>query len=371
MNEFWDAVVIGAGPAGAVASWALASRGWRVLLVDKAAFPREKVCGCCLSARAIQSLKSAGLCDLVERLPKSKLKEFYFRMPGKKLSFSLPGGIALSRRSLDAALVEEARKAGVWFQPETKGKLGEIQKNFREVLLTSKNAAHSVMAKIVLICDGLGGDALNGLAGESKIAKGSRFGLNAVIEDGGEDYRDHTIYMACSPKGYAGLVRLEDGRLNVAAALDFPKKRNAVNPGAGISEILEAANFRVPPRLKEAEWHGTPSLTRSLKNAAGERYFVLGDSAGYSEPFTGEGMAWAIDSAVSLIRLLHPRSEDWNIRYAQAWEAWHRRHIKNRQYFSRLLSRGLRCQALLRPVVSLLQWKPQLAQSFVQSLCGG
>ena len=57
----WDALVIGAGPAGSVAARELARRGCRVLLVDKATFPRPKVCGCCVNGAAIRALERLGL----------------------------------------------------------------------------------------------------------------------------------------------------------------------------------------------------------------------------------------------------------------------------------------------------------------------
>ncbi|HEY7428386.1 MAG TPA: FAD-dependent oxidoreductase, partial [Gemmataceae bacterium] len=57
----WDVVVVGAGPAGAMAAHELARRGCAVLLVDRAAFPRWKVCGCCLNGHALVTLQAAGL----------------------------------------------------------------------------------------------------------------------------------------------------------------------------------------------------------------------------------------------------------------------------------------------------------------------
>src|SRR5262249_19506522 len=57
----WDAAIVGAGPAGAVAASTLARSGWSVLLVDRASFPRGKVCGCCLGGAALDALEQAGV----------------------------------------------------------------------------------------------------------------------------------------------------------------------------------------------------------------------------------------------------------------------------------------------------------------------
>ena len=67
-TENFDAIVVGAGPAGAVAAVLLARAGRRVLLLDKATFPRRKVCGCCLNGHALSALAAAGLGELPARL---------------------------------------------------------------------------------------------------------------------------------------------------------------------------------------------------------------------------------------------------------------------------------------------------------------
>lgn len=61
VQQKWDAIVIGAGPAGAFCAFQLASAGKKVLLLDKAHFPRPKVCGCCLNQSAYRVLQRAGL----------------------------------------------------------------------------------------------------------------------------------------------------------------------------------------------------------------------------------------------------------------------------------------------------------------------
>src|SRR5205807_1765500 len=64
-DRCWDVVIIGAGPAGAMAARQLARFGKSVLLIDKMHFPRWKVCGCCLSPGALATLRATGLGRLV------------------------------------------------------------------------------------------------------------------------------------------------------------------------------------------------------------------------------------------------------------------------------------------------------------------
>ena len=115
----WDAVVIGAGPAGALAARQAAAGGLRVLLVDRKPFPRPKVCGGCLGGKALAVLESAGLGGLVDRLGGIDLGWLELRLGGRTARIGLPGGKALARDVFDAALVEEAVAAGAEFLPAT------------------------------------------------------------------------------------------------------------------------------------------------------------------------------------------------------------------------------------------------------------
>src|SRR5690606_7579051 len=78
-GECWDAVVIGAGPAGSVAAYLLARAGGRVLLIERKPLPRYKVCGACLSSSAVALLNQLGLGTLLENLPQVPLERMLLR----------------------------------------------------------------------------------------------------------------------------------------------------------------------------------------------------------------------------------------------------------------------------------------------------
>ena len=119
-----DVAVIGAGPAGAVAARELARRGQRVVLFDKATFPRRKVCGCCLNGNALAALAAVGLGDLPRRLGAVPLDRVRVNA-GRDAILRIPTGVALSREAFDAALIDEAIAAGVAFRPATAATLGD------------------------------------------------------------------------------------------------------------------------------------------------------------------------------------------------------------------------------------------------------
>src|SRR5690242_12505527 len=87
----WDAVVVGAGPAGSVAARELARRGASVLLVDRAAFPRRKVCGSCLNLRALATLAEVGLGGLAGGLGALPLRGLSLAARGLRAWLPLPG----------------------------------------------------------------------------------------------------------------------------------------------------------------------------------------------------------------------------------------------------------------------------------------
>ena len=102
-RRIWDAVVIGAGPSGAMATRELARRQAHVLLVDRSGFPRGKVCGCCLNLRAIDALRRAGLAHILGESHAVTLRDVRIASGGRSAVLSVPEGAALSREQFDAA----------------------------------------------------------------------------------------------------------------------------------------------------------------------------------------------------------------------------------------------------------------------------
>ena len=139
-EKIWDVAIIGAGPAGAMAAYENARRGLSVLLIDKSAFPRKKVCGCCLNQHTLSVLNEAGLAHIGDQFGRTELKEIRLAKSRQRLHLPLPGGKSLSRMYFDAALIEAAQKAGACFMSKTKGTLGDIQCDFREVILSQSNS---------------------------------------------------------------------------------------------------------------------------------------------------------------------------------------------------------------------------------------
>ena len=335
----WDGIVIGAGPAGAMAARQLALSGRRVLLVEKKRFPRWKICGACLNGQALAALRSAGLGSLVPRLGGIRLEGFQVGFRGRTARVAVPDGASISRSRLDAALVEAATDAGAAFLQETQAVVGNLIEGMRIVRLTQHCRSIEVPARVVLVASGLGGVRQDsGSVAKTRIRHGSRIGAGCLVADAPVFYEKRTIFMAVGREGYVGAVRVEDGSLNLAAAFEPACVRHWGSPAGAAAAVLAEAGFPSIAALECAHWQGTAGLTRRTRPVAEERLFLLGDAAGYVEPFTGEGIAWALASGQAVAPLAAQAIERWEPRIGRAWSHLHRRLIGRRQLICRAIA---------------------------------
>jgi glycine/D-amino acid oxidase-like deaminating enzyme len=248
-------VVVGAGPAGGLAALDLAQRGLRVLLVEKQALPRWKVCGCCLNAQAQAVLATVGQGQLIDRQGGVPLQRLWLGLRGRRASLALPDGRALSRERFDQALVEAAIAAGASFRASTTAHLGAADASGRAVTLQQRGSRRpqSVRAKVVLVAAGLAQRCIPASeAGAGFIQRHSRIGAGCVLPGEAAAYPAGSIHMAIGSQGYVGLVRREDGQLNLAAAFD--RQALHANAAGAARAVLASAGFPIPAGLESAFW---------------------------------------------------------------------------------------------------------------------
>ena len=416
----WHCIVIGAGPAGAAVAIRLARRGQRVLLVDRSAMPRPKVCGCCLSPLAIAEL--ASLCPLGGFPTPLPLTNVCLVSAGRSVRMPMPGGGVLSREGLDTALVRQAIAAGADWLPHT------LVEAIQEEPAPAKPAAGAqegvtivaramaaepqtpvlFHARVAVIAAGLAdtiriassrlpsADCSGSIAGSPDrqaahdrrgrhVAPGSRIGVGATVAAVASGHRaaalDHLpvgeLVMAVGRYGYCGLVRLEDGRIDLAAAVDRRLLADEGSPAAGIVHLLNEA-FGASPlatgmesvmqAVPHATFRATPPLTHQSSRVAGgnERIFRVGDAAGYVEPFTGEGMGWALACgrilAESLLGHSATAAANYRLAHSRLFAAHHAR--------CRWVARGVRQQKLVSGAVWLAGLMPWAAGRAVPLLVG-
>jgi flavin-dependent dehydrogenase len=366
MTADWDVIVIGAGPAGSVAARQLALRGRRVLLLDKKRFPRRKVCGACLNYSAVTLLDEIGLGGVLRDGDGPEIRRFELRADSRRLSLPLPSGRAISRAALDQRLVDAAIRAGVVFHDGTTATVEGLQGGVRFVDVNGSRLS----AQVVLAADGLGHPSLHSVAEiRDRVVARSRIGAGCEVREFPSEYASGVIHMAVGRGGYVGLVRVEEGTLNIAAAFDARLVRETGGPARAAAVVLAQAGFPEIPVMAEADWLGTPALTRTTSPVAAERLFVLGDASGYVEPFTGEGIGWGLASAVALAPLADAAcTPSWQPSFAAAWSREHTRLVRHRQRVCQSLAMLLKSPTCVRLAMCLASRVPLLLKPLVRGV---
>jgi flavin-dependent dehydrogenase len=377
----WDVIVVGAGVAGSVAAHGLANVGLSVLLVDKAPFPRWKVCGACLDPASLATLEQIGLGSLPEDCGAVPVRHLHLAVRSCHADIAIPAWKVLSRERFDAALKQAACAAGAAFLPGTYASLGAAEADARTVVLRREGDELTARARLIIAANGLGSRFLAGDDGrDSTPMPGSRVGAGVVVQDAPDAYKPGIIFMAYGPygtnashrtlqaNGYIGLARREDGRLNIAAAFDVDWLRRSHGPGAAAAQLLSEVGWPTIPNLADLPWRGTPPLTRQADRPAAERLLAIGDAAGYVEPFTGEGIGWALASGTAVVPFALAAIERWQPSVADGWAAWNRRTTPRRQRLCRAIAWLSRQPRLAHATVGILGRFPWLATPCVRYL---
>jgi len=374
--DLWDVIVIGAGPAGASVARLLAVEGRTVLLVERKAFPRDKVCGGCLNHHAVAMLARSGVDHELRAQGAQTLTAIHLHSGGRRAMLALPPGLAVTRATLDAVLVRRSIAAGCAFLPEVTASVtgdGDTDAQpgpVRHVTLEQGGRARvCVTTRVVVIAGGLGHQALRDVPSMHLVVDdGARVGVGAVVESDVVDVAGGVVTMATGRGGYVGVTRVEGGRVNLAAALDVDGLKAAGGPAAAVRAILASARIEAGKGLDAVTWQGTVPMTRRLSTPAAHRIFVLGDAAGYVEPFTGEGMAWALSASDALAPMVMRGLSIWNSDLERQWQGRYGTLVKDQQRRCRAVARVLRHPAVAHLMVATLSRYPGLADVLMPGL---
>lgn len=383
-----DVAIIGGGPAGAVTALRLlqqTSVPLRVVLIEREPFPRFKVCGCCLNGAAARTLRQVGMDHLLSEQQALPLHRWEAALHGHHVHADLPAGWALSRERLDTALLEQVRASGgdVWQPANAKIRFADEER----VILTVRRSdiqnsprTLELHANQVVFASGLaGGDLQQWLPW--KTAPRGPIGLGAHIPPSNDgtntfqhDYQTGVIYMAVSDAGYAGVVRLENGALDVAAAIYPPSDREEMRGiAARVAQILEDAGMPPIKALEQVQWKGTPRLQRRRVPGRG-RILAVGDAGGYIEPFTGEGMAWAMQTgqlaADTILDCLTNLTNNYTTgaQVGDQYATRYHKQLAKRTQTCRWVASTLRHPWSRHLMFSALRWAPWLAKPVIHRL---
>jgi flavin-dependent dehydrogenase len=275
-----DVVIVGAAPAGSLAALVLARKGYRVALLDRATFPRVKVCGNCINPSAWEIWQQLGLTESYSALPHQELTGFTVNIEGRPIyayDFAPPhrGPRAIARDILDDWLRREAETAGAEFFPETtvtgvEAKTGTVQTNrgeFSGQIVFGADGRNSLVAR------------QSGLM--PKPRRCHRVAWQTSIP--APTSLDDRTHMHIFEEGYFGYCRYNATDAVISMVLDA---RRTQDP-----QVLAHRYF---PQLEPQQWLRMNPITRAAARVGIARVWLLGDAARVVEPFTGEGITFAL-----------------------------------------------------------------------------
>jgi menaquinone-9 beta-reductase len=300
-----EVLVVGGGPAGSMTAALLAERGRQVLLLEKAAFPREKPCAEYLSPGVVDVLARTGALPTVERLAPARPPGMRIRMDRADFLVAYPdrdgprAAMAVARPAFDQALLGHARSRGAQVRERTRV-LGAIVEGARVVGLRYLDAdgEGELHGQVVVGADGLHSAVARSLGLPRRAIWPRRLGL--VARFSGVELPGGTGEMHVGRGVYCGLAPLGGGLVNVGLVGPL-RGRRAGEPTAELfarwlGELPAAADALAGAR-RVTPIRGVGPLARRVRRAAGPGYLLVGDAAGFLDPFTGEGIHRALRGA--------------------------------------------------------------------------
>ena len=364
--------MVGGGPAGTAAAVFLRQLGHEVVLVDEARFPRDKVCGEGVSPEAWRLLGRMGAEAAVRALRPRPVRGMKLTAPdGTAFRGEYTGarepGFAVRRWCLDRALLDCARAAGVEVHEGVRARdIVRHDGTVRGVVVESDGAIERLEARLVVAADGRRSVIARklGLLREHRTLR--KFAVRGYWK-GVEGLTDHGE-MHVIRGGYCGIAPLGDEEANITFVLDQAEMRAA---GGGLADFYLRTLERWPrvrERLGRASLTSPPRaigpLALEARRVSAPGAVLVGDAAGFYDPFTGEGVTLALRGAEIAAEVAHRALANG----ATDLRLYDRRRddaTRDKFRLNRLLQRIVAWPALANAVARRLSRRPDLADRLV------
>jgi menaquinone-9 beta-reductase len=297
-----DVLVVGSGPAGSATAAGVARTGREVLLIDAAAHPRPKACAEYASPRIVEELRRIGLPDgdwQADARPVLGMRVIrgadaadvrYRDAAGDRTAWGL------DRLRFDARLADHAERTGARRLDRTRARDVIRADGGWRVTLTGPDGARTVRARWLIGADGARSRTARALGVERAVRVPRRLGLVAHFE-GHPDLHEHGE-MHVGRGLYIGLAPLAADRLNVGMAMPLDgDRRSAEERFDRAIATLPAVARRLDGRRRLTPIRGAAPIGHRVARAAGPGWLLVGDAAGFVDPFSGEGIYRALRSA--------------------------------------------------------------------------
>ncbi len=308
MDNLFDVVIVGAGPAGSNAAYYLAKEGFSVALLDKEKFPRKKPCGDGFPIGASETLD----CKIPERIIGRKIHGVNLISPREEIYFLYRPrtlGYTITRENLDAFLLQRAMNQGAeFFGGEKVSKVTVSKINGIDSGLVETREGNSFMGKIIIGADGNKGIVGRSVGlvkprkpGEKVIAiRGyiheSKLGM--PLEDFMIQPNQIEIYYAINQNGYDWIFPLKD-RINIGTGYFPPRQmsiKRALEMFVKYAFELRGIKLKKQQRLEIIrDLQGSEIfLGGTVDKIALKNVLLVGEAAGLVDPLSGDGVHWAL-----------------------------------------------------------------------------
>jgi flavin-dependent dehydrogenase len=298
-------LIVGAGPAGSTAALVLARAGVQVHIIDRASFPRDKLCGDSVNPGALALLRRHGLANAVEANG----------VPIRGMLVTGPGGAAvdgryadgvvgrsLRRRDLDRLLLDAAIRAGAHFEPDVRVSGPALSgvngaRTVHGVLVrTGDGTTSERRSRLLIAADGRRSCIAFGLGLANHPARPRRWALGAYFE--GTRGLDERGEMHIRKGRYIGVAPVPGGLSNVCVVVPDAAARSLMHaPAVALEAALVAdeqlrARFETARRVTDVQVLGP--LAVDVTSAGVPGLLLAGDAAGFIDPMTGDGLRLAL-----------------------------------------------------------------------------
>ena len=299
-----DVLIVGAGPAGALAALILARAGLAVRLLDRACFPRDKLCGDTLNPGSLAILERHGLAAAVRGRAIPITGMTVTGPGGSAVTADYPHrltGLAITRRHLDAILVDAAAGGGVRFDAGVAAVAPVMSADGVRVegIRTARCGVQEVLrAPIVIAADGRA-SRIGAALGLTRFAPAPRRWAYGTYFEGVEGLTARGE-MHIRPDGYLGVAPLPEGRANVCVVREARRNASRFDPRATVAAAVSSdpvlrERFRRATLAADVVILGPLAVDASTAGVPG--LLLAGDAAGFVDPMTGDGLRFALRGA--------------------------------------------------------------------------
>jgi 2-polyprenyl-6-methoxyphenol hydroxylase-like FAD-dependent oxidoreductase len=323
----FDAVIVGAGPAGAAAAILLAKAGWSVALVEQQCFPRRKVCGECVAASNLPLLASLGVAQAFDAAAGPELREVSWMRGARTVRAALPPAVrsdyrwgrALGRETLDSLLLDRASAVGATvLQPmQVSGIEGEAGAWRVVIQAPGSQRSRTLRASVAILANG----SWEPLASATPAPRALRRGADLLAfkaKYSGTSLSKGVLPVFALGGGYGGMVIAEHDLMTLACCVRRDRLRalRREAPGVAAGDVVEAWLLRECAGVRAAlrgatrvqAWLAAGPIAPGIRLDDRDGLFRIGNAAAEAHPIIGEGMSMALQSASLLCaRLIDAR----------------------------------------------------------------